>query len=146
MVGILIISHGRLAEALISSAQALVGNLRRITGVSIWPKDKKEEIKDRLQKKIEEMDDGDGVVVLTDIPGGTSANVSLSLMERRKAELVTGVNIPMLLTLLSYREGKSLEELGKLVKKSGRRSIILAKEVFSLKRGRRKKDRTPFIQ
>jgi|MudIll2142460700_1097286.scaffolds.fasta_scaffold172379_2 PTS system mannose-specific IIA component len=146
MVGILIISHGRLAEALISSAQALVGNLRRITGVSIWPKDKKEEIKDRIQKKIEEMDDGDGVVVLTDIPGGTSANLGLSLMERRKAELVTGVNIPMLLTLLSYREGKSLEELGKLVKKSGRRSIILAKEVFSLKRGRRQKDRTPFIQ
>jgi len=146
MVGILIISHGRLAEALISSAQALVGNLRRITGVSIWPKDKKGEIKDRIQKKIEEMDDGDGVVVLTDIPGGTSANLGLSLMERRKAELVTGVNIPMLLTLLSYREGKSLEELGKLVKKSGRRSIILAKEVFSLKRGRRQKDRTPFIQ
>ena len=146
MVGILIISHGRLAEALISSAQALVGNLRRITGVSIWPKDKKGEIKDRIQKKIEEMDDGDGVVVLTDIPGGTSANLGLSLMERRKAELVTGVNIPMLLTLLSYREGKSLEELGKLVKKSGRRSIILAKEVFSFKRGRRQKDRTPFIQ
>jgi len=128
------------------SQGGLVGNLRRITGVSIWPKDKKEEIKDRIQKKIEEMDDGNGVVVLTDIPGGTSANLGLSLMERRKAELVTGVNIPMLLTLLSYREGKSLEELGKLVKKSGRRSIILAKEVFSLKRGRRQKDRTPFIQ
>jgi len=71
------------------SQGGLVGNLRRITGVSIWPKDKKEEIKDRIQKKIEEMDDGNGVVVLTDIPGGTSANLGLSLMERRKAELVT---------------------------------------------------------
>ncbi len=134
MVGILIISHGTLAEALISSAKALVGNLQRITGVSIWPRDKKEDIRDRIQKKIEEMDDGDGVVLLTDILGGTSSNLSLSLMEKERVEVITGVNLPMLLTLSSYRKGKSLEELSKLVKKSGRRSITLAKRVFGLKK------------
>jgi mannose PTS system EIIA component len=139
MVGILIISHGGLAEALISSAQALVGNLKRITGVSIWPRDRKEEIKDRIQKKIEEMDDGDGVVLLTDILGGTSSNLSLSLTDKERVEVVTGVNLPMLLTLSSYRKGKSLEELSRLVKKSGRRSITLAKRVFGLNgRPRRK--------
>ena len=60
MVGILIVSHGRLADALISSIQSLVGNLERISGVSIWSKDREEEVKDRIRKKMAEVDDGDG--------------------------------------------------------------------------------------
>jgi PTS system mannose-specific IIA component len=139
MVGILIVSHGRLAEALVSSVQSLLGNLNKIIGVSIWPKDREEEIQDRIRKKIKEVDDGDGVMILTDILGGTSTELSFSLIERGRVEVVTGVNVPMLLTLSSYRKGKSLEELGKLVKKSGRRSITLAKEVWGLKRRTRPK-------
>jgi len=136
MVGILIVSHGRLAEALISSVQFLVGNLQKIRGVSIWPKDKGKEVRDRIQKEIEEVDDGDGVVILTDVMGGTPTNLSLSFLEDEKVEVVTGVNMPMLLTLSSYRKGRSLREIGKLVKKSGRRSIVLAK---ALVRARREK-------
>jgi len=105
MVGILIVSHGRLADALISSVQSLVGSLEKIRGVSIWSKDR-EEVKDRIQKKMTEVDDGDGVVILTDILGGTPTNLSLSFLENKKVEVVTGVNMPMLLTLASYRRGK----------------------------------------
>src|SRR4030043_380770 len=108
MVGILVVSHGRLADALISSVEFLVGNLHRTRGVSIWPKDQEKEVKDRIQKKMAEVNDG---------------------------EVVTGVNLPMLLTLSSYRKGKSLEEIGRLAKKSGRRSIILAKKLFGLRQG-----------
>jgi mannose PTS system EIIA component len=72
MVGILIISHGRMAEALISSVQFPVRNFQRIKGVSISPKDKKEEVQERIQKGITEVDDGDGVVILTDVLGGNS--------------------------------------------------------------------------
>jgi len=136
MVGILIVSHGRLAEALISSVQFLVGNLQKIRGVSIWPKDKGKEVRDRIQKEIEEVDDGDGVVILTDVLGGTPTNLSLSFLKEEKVEVVTGVNMPMLLTLSSYRKGRSLKELGKLVKKSGRRGIILAKELLRSRRGK----------
>ena len=136
MVGILIVSHGRLAEALISSVQFLVGNLQKIRGVSIWPKDKGKEVRDRIQKEIEEVDDGDGVVILTDILGGTPTNLSLSFLKEEKVEVVTGVNMPMLLTLSSYRKGRSLREIGKLVKKSGRRGIILAKELLRSRRGK----------
>lgn len=107
MVGILIISHGRLAEALISSVEFLVGNFQKIKGVSIWPKDKEKEVKDRIQQKMAEVDDGDGVVILTDVLGGTPTNVSLSFLKDEKVEVVTGVNIPMLLTLSSYRKGRS---------------------------------------
>lgn len=127
MVGILIVSHGRLAEALISSVQFLVGNLQKTRGVSVWPKDKGREVKERIQKEIEEVDDGDGVVILTDVLGGTPTNLSLSFLKEEKVEVVTGVNMAMLLTLSSYRKGRSLKEIGKLVKKSGRRSITLAK-------------------
>jgi PTS system mannose-specific IIA component len=71
MVGILIVSHGRLSEALISSVQFLIGNLQKIKGISIWPKDRKEEVRDRIRKGMTEVDDGEGVVILTDILGGT---------------------------------------------------------------------------
>ncbi len=134
MVGVLIISHGGFAEALISSLQFLVGQQKRIRGISIWPKDREKEIKDRIQQEIAEVNDGDGVVILTDVLGGAATNASLSFLEDEKVEMVTGVNIPMLLTLSSYRERKSLKEIGKLVKKSGRRSIILAKRLLGVKK------------
>src|SRR4030043_351238 len=135
MVGILVVSHGGLADALIASLQSLVGNLQRTRGVSNWPKEKEEEVKDRVRKEIAEVDDGDGVVILTDILGGTPTNLSLSFLEKERVEVVTGVNMPMLLTLSSYRKGKSLEEISRLAKKSGRRSIILAKKLFGLRQG-----------
>jgi PTS system mannose-specific IIA component len=134
MVGILIVSHGKLAEALISSVQFLVGNLQRVKGISIWPRDRKEEVKDQIQKGVGEVDDGDGVVILTDVLGGTPTNLSLSISEDEKVEVVTGVNLPMLLTLSSYQKGKSLEEISRLAKKSGRRSIALAKKVMKWSR------------
>jgi PTS system mannose-specific IIA component len=135
MVGILVVSHGRLTEALIAAAQSLVGSLQKVTWISIWPKDKEKEVKDRIQRGITEVDDGDGVVILTDALGGTPTNLSLSIFEDKEVEVVTGVNLPMLLTLSSYRKGKSIKELGQLLKRSGRRSITLAKEVLGSKRG-----------
>jgi len=136
MVGVLIVSHGGFAEALISSLQLLVGKQQKIRGVSIWPKDQEKEIKDRIRQEIVKVNDGDGVVILTDVLGGTATNLSLSFLENEKVELVTGVNMPMLLTLSSYRKGRSLRGIGKLVKKSGRRSIILAKQLLESKRMR----------
>ena len=135
MVGILIISHGRLAEALISTVQSLVGDLKGVRGVSIWPNETKENIKDRIRKSMEEVDDGNGVVILTDILGGTPTNLTLSYLQEETVEVVTGVNMPMLLTISSYRDGRSLREVGKLAKESGRRSIILAKEAAMQPRG-----------
>lgn len=130
MIGILVISHGKLAEALISSVEFLAGSQQRIKGISVWPRDRKEEIEDRIQKSLGEVDDGDGVVILTDLLGGTPTNLSLSALEDEKVEVVTGVNLPMLLTLSSYQKRKSLREISRLAKKSGRRSIALAKKIM----------------
>ena len=130
MVGIVIVSHGKLADALILSAQNLVGPLERVEAVSVWPEDGEKRIETKIQEKGVEVDDGDGVVILTDILGGTPTNVSLPLLEKGKVEIVTGVNMPMILTLSSYRSGRSLREIGKMLKKSGRRSITVAKELL----------------
>ena len=127
MVGILIVSHGNLSKAFISSIQSLVGGLQKVRGVSIWPKDQEKDVQERLQREMAEVNEGDGVVILTDVLGGTPTNLTLSFLADEKVEIVTGVNLPMLLTLLSYRTGRSLREVVKLVKKSGRRSIISAK-------------------
>jgi PTS system mannose-specific IIA component len=135
MVGILIVSHGKLAQALISSVQYLFGDLKKIRAVSILPKDSEEEIKDRIQKNMAELNGGNGIIILTDILGGTPTNLSLSLSDDEGVEIVTGVNVPMLLTLLSYRKnGQSLRKIGKLAKKSGRRSIILTKTLPGFKK------------
>lgn len=82
---------------------------------------------------MKEVDDGDGVLILTDILGGTPTNLCLSFLKEKAVAVVTGVNVPMLLTLSSYQKGRSLEEICSLVKRSGRRSIILVKEGLGLK-------------
>ena len=134
MIGVLIVCHGALADALISEVQFLIGKLQKVRGVSLWPKESEEEARERIRKMMAEVDEGDGVVILTDILGGTPTNLSLSFLKDNRVEVVTGVNVPMLLTLSSYRRGRSLEEICSLVKKSGRRSIILFKEALVLER------------
>ena len=134
MVGIVIVSHGKLAEAMISSARFILGGLKNIRGVSIWPKENPKKTGERIQKQMAAVNDGDGVLILTDILGGTPTNLTLPLLKEENVEVVTGVNIPMLVTVSSYRKGRSLEEVAALVKKSGRRSIVMAKKVFGLKR------------
>jgi PTS system mannose-specific IIA component len=128
MVGILIVCHGNLAEALIASVQILVGELPKVKGITIWPRERKEEIQERIERQIAEIDGGDGVVILTDLLGGTPTNLSLSFLQEKHVAVITGVNIPMLLALSSYQKEKSLEEIGRLVRKAGRKSILLAKK------------------
>ena len=146
MVGIVIVSHGKLAEALISSAQSLVGPLSQVEAVSIWPEDGEKKVQTEIQDKVTEVNDGDGVVILTDILGGTPTNVSLPLLEKEKLEIVTGVNIPMLLTLSSYRRERSLKAIGKMLKKSGRRSIMMAKQLMDSWRKRDGRNHLPELQ
>jgi len=132
MVGILIVSHGPLAGALISSVRIIAGTLKKVKGVSIWPKDKREEIQNRIQKHMAEVNDGDGVIILTDMLGGTPTNISLPFLRGDRVVVVTGVNLPMLLAIASYRKERSLEQISLMVKRAGRRSIILVQNFLKL--------------
>jgi PTS system mannose-specific IIA component len=139
MVGVVVVTHCHLAEELIAAAQLVVGEeLRQFQSVSIDPKEGSEEIREKIIAAIRKVDGGQGVLILTDMYGGTPSNISLSFLEERKIEVITGVNLPMLLKLATYKNEMSLEELAFFITDYGQRNINLASEVLK-KRVEKKK-------
>jgi PTS system mannose-specific IIA component len=130
MIGIVIVTHCNLGVELIRSAEFIVGNLGKAKAVSLNPEDQVETLRGKIVEAIEKMDTGDGVILLTDMFGGTPSNISLSFLAEGKVEVVTGVNLPMLVGLASKREGKSLNQVAKEIKEYGLRSIALAGEIL----------------
>ncbi len=139
MVGVVIVTHCHLAEELIAAAQLVVGEeLKQFQPVSIDPKEGSEEIREKIIAAIRKVDGGQGVLILTDMYGGTPSNISLSFLEEKKIEVITGVNLPMLLKLATYKNEMNLEELAFFITDYGQRNINLASEVLK-KRVEKKK-------
>ena len=139
MVGVVIVTHCRLAEELISAARLVVGEeLKQFHPVSIAPNEGSEEIREKIMAGIRKVDEGQGVLILTDMYGGTPSNISLSFLEEKKIEVITGVNLPMLLKLATYQDGKDLEELAVFITNYGQRNINLASEVLKKRVDKRK--------
>ncbi|MFQ5587038.1 MAG: PTS sugar transporter subunit IIA [Thermodesulfobacteriota bacterium] len=133
MVGVLIFTHGQFADILISTAEEIVGPIENIRAVSVNKEDNLEKIKSVVSKVMKEVDQGDGVIMLTDMFGGTPSNIGLSFLRQGEVEIITGVNLPILLKLARERERKKLPELVKVLKKKGRDSIVLASETLDVK-------------
>jgi mannose PTS system EIIA component len=130
MIGVVIVSHCNLAQEMLRTAELIVGSLQACKTLSMDPQQPVEELVRRLKEAIKEADQGKGVLILTDLFGGTPANVSLSFMGPR-VEVVCGMNLPMLIKLAGCRENRSLAETAELVKEYGRRHIALAGEVLA---------------
>lgn len=131
MVGIVVITHGNLGESLILTVKSIGGRLdSRVQWVSIKERNKVEETRKSIAKAIKNVDLGHGVLILTDMFGGSPSNLSLSFLEEGKVEVLTGVNLPMLLKLSDLREEESLEELTRVLKEYGQKSIVLASDLF----------------
>jgi mannose PTS system EIIA component len=130
MIGIVIVTHCNLGQELIRAADFIVGSLGQTKAVSLNPEDQAEALRDKIAGAIEKVDTGDGVILLTDMFGGTPSNISLSFLVDGKVEVVTGVNLPMLVGLASKREGKTLSQLAQDIKAYGLRSIALAGEIL----------------
>jgi len=131
MVGVVVVTHCHLAEELIAAAELVVGeNLKQFQAVSIDPKEGSEEIREKIISAIRKVDEGKGVLILTDMYGGTPSNISLSFLEEKKIEVITGVNLPMLLKLATYQNDMDLEALAIFVTDYGQRNIHLASEVL----------------
>ena len=126
MVGILLVTHRRLAEELIATAELIVGKVDGCVGLSLDPDLPVDDLRQQIDKAMAEVNDGDGVIVLTDMFGGTPSNLSLSFLNQEGVEVVTGVNLPMLLKLAHSREEQRVDELARIIKDYGRRSISLA--------------------
>ena len=131
MVGVVVVTHCHLAEQLIAAAQLVVGEeLKQFQPISIDPKEGSEEIREKIFTAIRKVDEGQGVLILTDMYGGTPSNISLSFLEEKKIEVITGVNLPMLLKLATYKNDMDLEALAVFITDYGQRNINLASEVL----------------
>lgn len=133
MIGVLITTHGNLGSELIKAAELIRGSLKGIMHVSIDQTKGVEDIKREISSAIKKIDQGKGVLILTDLFGGTPSNISLSFLKEGKVEVITGVNLPMLLKLPDIRESVSLKECAQLVKDYGVKNISLASEILNMK-------------
>src|SRR5512133_247965 len=130
MVGVVVASHGRLAEELLRTAEGIVGRLERCVAVTVDAQVSMEEARARLQRAIADVDQGDGALVLTDMFGGTPANLAFTFLES-KVEVVTGVNLPMVVKLSTLRaEKKPLAELARESAAYGGKNITLASDLL----------------
>jgi len=131
MVGVIVVTHCRLGEELIAAAQLVVGEeLRQFQSVSIDPKEGSEDIREKIVSAIRKVEGGQGILILTDMYGGTPSNISLSFLEAKKIEVITGVNLPMLLKLATYQDNMDLQSLAAFITDYGQRNINLASEVL----------------
>ena len=133
MVGIVIITHCQIADELVRAASLIVGEIPACIAISISPEEKLESIDERLEQAMLSVDQGDGILILTDLFGGTPSNVSLSFLQDKKVEVVSGVNLPMLLKISVAREGKELKEVAREAREAGRKNISVASEIMKKK-------------
>ena len=110
MIGLVLVTHGNLAKEFISAMQHVVGKQEQVEAVCIGPEDDMEMRRSEILKKVEQVDKGNGAIVLTDMFGGTPSNLAISIMDRAKVEIIAGINLPMLIKLASLRKEKNLKE------------------------------------
>ena len=142
MIGILVVTHGQLARELVTAAEMIVGEIPNVTPVSIGWHDDPDDAQNDIREGIERVETGDGTVVLTDMFGGTPSNLSLAFLEKDRVEVVTGVNLPMLIKLVSLRgaEGVDLEKAARQISTQGKESICLASDLLAAKADRKEEN------
>jgi PTS system mannose-specific IIA component len=128
MIGVVIATHGKLAEELIRTAEAVVGEIEQIVPVSIVATSP--DVRGDLKAAIQKVDQGQGVLLLTDIFGGSPTNLCLSFLTERQVEVVTGVNLPMLLQLPSARLKGNIVEVAQKLVDAGQKSVAHASEAL----------------
>ena len=128
-VGVLIVTHYRLGEEFLQALRLILPEAPRWEAVSVDPKMPVEDVRGAIAAGLKAADEGEGVLILTDMFGGTPSNISLSFHDEHQVEVVTGMNLPMLIKLATLREGKPLAELAAFIKAYGQRNISVASEL-----------------
>ena len=130
MIGVVVVTHGQLATELVNAAEAIVGDQPRFAAVSIGWHDAVELARDEIAQAIGRVDAGSGVIVLTDMFGGTPSNLAITFLAEGRVEVITGVNLPMLLKLAGTREVADLRELARRIREDGRTGIWVASDLL----------------
>lgn len=131
MIGLLLVSHGKLAHALLETATEIVGPFAAAEAMAISRSERLDELEERLRDAVRRLDRGNGVLILVDMFGGTASNLALRLVGQQTVEVVTGCNLPMLLKLSSLLEDATdLAGLAQLLKFYGQRNVLVASEIL----------------
>lgn len=134
MVGIVLVSHGSMAEGMLDAARMIVGDQEGIMAINLEEMDDVEGLIEKITAAVEKVDTGDGVIVLVDVFGASPFNASARLtMTRGNMEVITGMNLPMLLELAIHRQGANLEELIKIALDAGSSSIKTLSDTLNSK-------------
>lgn len=131
MIGMVLVTHGRLADEFIAALEHVVGPQRNVAAVCIGPEDDMEQRRREIIDQVSRVDDGSGVVVLTDMFGGTPSNLAISIMDRAKIEVIAGVNLPMLIKLASVRNTEKLGDAVASAREAGRKYINVASQLLA---------------
>jgi len=134
MIGLVLVTHGRLAAEFVAALEHVVGKQERIAAVCIGAEDDMEARRREIIDRISEVDSGNGVVLLTDMFGGTPSNLAISVLDRGSIEVIAGVNLPMLIKLASVRSTKKLEDAVAAAQEAGRKYINVASALLSQER------------
>ena len=130
MIGLVLVTHGRLASEFIVAMEHVVGPKKQIAPICIGPDDDMEERRQQIAEAIRTVDSGDGVIVLTDLFGGTPSNLAISLMKTDKIEVIAGVNLPMLIRLEGARKTMDVRAAVAAAREAGRKYISVASEIL----------------
>ncbi|QNE33328.1 PTS sugar transporter subunit IIA [Sphingomonas sp. NBWT7] len=132
MIGLVLVTHGRLADEFVTAMEHVVGPQTQVRTVAIGPDDDMEARRADIRAAIAEVDAGRGVIVLTDLFGGTPSNLAISLMERGRIEVIAGINLPMLIRLESARRKLGVAAAVAAAREAGRKYISVASEVLGV--------------
>ena len=133
MIGGIIVSHGKLAEELLNALTIILGEAPNIEAISIGWYDDVEDSKKKISQSLRKVDQKNGVIVFTDMFGGTPSNLSFSFLKENQVEIITGVNLPMLIKFVSLQRSNSLKEVTKKVVEQGKKNIHLASALLNAK-------------
>ncbi len=133
MFGIVIVTHGKLAEDFISVTEHVVGKQEQIAAVGIEADDNSGDARERILNAIKKVDNGGGVVILTDMFGGTPSNLAISVMDAKNIEVIAGVNLPMIIKLTSVRAKATMQEAVDQAQEAARKYINVAGNMLTMK-------------
>ena len=133
MIGGIIVSHGKLAEELLNALTIILGEVANIEAISIGWYDDVEDSKKRINQSLKRVDQKNGILVFTDMFGGTPSNLSFSFLKDNSIEIITGVNLPMLIKFVSLQRSNNLKDVAKKVVEQGKKNIHLASALLTSK-------------
>jgi PTS system mannose-specific IIA component len=131
MIGVVVITHGQLATELVHAAETIVGDLPNFTAVSIGWHEDVQDAREAIAAAIDRVRQPGGVVLTTDMFGGTPSNLGITFLEQEKVEIVTGVNLPMLIKAASLKDAASLTEVARTLREHGKNAIWVASDLLS---------------